>query len=103
MYEPERRAVHPDVERLTELIMSVSDRITDMHGAMPDLMRQAIHSGIKDATNDKDIMRSVYENMTKHASSSFAEYIGRRVITAFAVLAVSAALAWAFITGQFKQ
>ena len=91
--------MHPDVEALRVAIQSLDDRVTDLRGSLPDIVR----AGIRDAAKDSAVMRDAYDTLTRHASASFAEYIGRRVITAAVVLVISAGLAWAVITGQFQK
>ena len=102
--------MHPDVARLHLEIQQTGDRLVELRGAVeemaqassPDKLKAVIVASLREAAQDPAITRAVYETMTRHARSSLAQYIGERVLTALAVLAISAALAWSYITGHIK-
>lgn len=102
--------MHPDVEHLREAIHNADDNIVALRAAIetlveqqtPELLRAAIVGALREAAQDPAITRAVYDTMTRHARTSLAQYVGERVLTAAAVLVVSAVLAWSWITGHIK-
>jgi hypothetical protein len=102
--------MHPDVEALKGAIHSLDDRVTDLRVAI-DVMSDnnshgklsaAIVSALRQAADDPAIATALYNGVAGHARRSLAQYVGERVLAALAVLVLSAAAAWAIVTGQFK-
>jgi hypothetical protein len=101
------RDMHPDVEAMHRAIQSLDDQVVALRAAVetmtqqiaPTTLRSVIVASIREAASDQTIL---YDAMTRHARRSLAQYVGERVLTAFAVLAISAVLAWSYITGHVK-
>ena len=91
--------IHSLAERMAEIQEAINALVESNSEAR---LRAAIVGALREAANDPAVTRLIYDTLARHARTSLAQYIGERILTALAVLALSAALAWAWITQHVK-
>ncbi len=88
----------------------LADRLTAVEGRIPSAaeMRSQVALGVQDGLKalaadpafGEAFWRRGFEQLSTHATAASSQWIGKRILTAFVIAAVSAGIAWLVRTGK---
>lgn len=97
-------------DRVDRQLDYLADRLTAVEGRVPtpaDIRAQValgVQDGIKalaaDPSFGEAFWRRGFEQLSTHATAASSQWIGKRIMTAFVIAAVSAGIAWLVKTGK---
>lgn len=68
--QPERRSMHPDVERLLDAVLAGQDRMVELQSAVQDLpghVGASVHEAIRRSAADPDVWAAAGSALRRHA------------------------------------
>lgn len=88
----------------------LADRVADLCLAkdhqLQDAVERGIQAGLKAAMKDKELVTSFWRDgfaeLTKHSADGASQWVGKRLMTWFAVALLAAILAWLVRNGTIK-
>ena len=89
-----------EIERQTQLRVALAlDRLPDLVG---ESVERAVRRVMADPKLTADFWEAGYKELEKHAGTSIAQALGRRLWNLLLTAAIGAVLAWSVITGRVK-
>lgn len=96
-----------DEQKEWEIERRSQDRIAAAINNLPQLVEQAAERAVRRVLSDSKVHVCVdweegYKELERHASTSMAQAIGRRLLNWLIAAALAAAIAWVALTGKLK-
>ena len=91
-----------DAEAWEQQLGYVLERLDDLMSRQvtPEMVEAASERVLRRFASDPEFWRSGIEHMAQHAANQSAQWVGRRMLTAFLAAAVSAAVVWMVKSGK---
>lgn len=99
-----------DLDQLeAEVERRVQDRVAkllDSNTMLPEMIASSVERALRRVMSDSELThrfwQSGYEELVEQASNNASQWVGRRLLTAFVIAAVTAGIVWLVKTGGIK-
>jgi len=96
-------------QRDAEIERRVQERMAQMldnNSMLPEMIAGSVERAIRRVLTDPELGRQFwqggYEELARHAGNNASQWVGRRLLTALIIAAVTAGLVWLVKTGSLK-
>jgi hypothetical protein len=93
-------------QKEAEIERRAQERMALMINNLPELIEGAVERAHRRVLTDQELRaafwKAGYDEFEKHAGTSLAQYIGKKVIHILLAAALAGAITWAVVNGKFK-
>lgn len=92
------------LERAARRLEQAAEDLKNFHRAIKDDVSEGVQAGVKALASDPTFGEAFwargFENLSKHATNSTSQWIGKRLLTALVVAVVTGGITWLVKTGR---
>lgn len=92
------------LEKAARRLEQAAEDLKDFHRSIKEDVSEGVQAGVRALASDPAFGEAFwakgFENLSKHATNSTSQWIGKRLLTALVVAAVTAGITWLVKTGR---